>query len=171
MQCAACLLQGRGQRRSDCACGPGTPRSTMVDLVEVFDFVRLRANILPLLPAYQGSWPARFTKPTWGAPVQRVDQRVSKSTKILSFYLVLTPGRKFFSDELQQFHIVRKLPSGVNANDLRRRPILHNIGVVEAVGERKIFHTRSMVRNEANSEELVITTKAPMVETITGHGT
>ena len=79
--------------------------------------------------------------------------------------------RKFFSDELQQFHLVRKLPSGVNANDLRRRPILHNIRVVEAVGERETSHTRSMVRNEANSEELVITTKAPMVETITGHGT
>lgn len=95
----------------------------------------------------------------------------------LPLLLVLTSVRKFFSGALQQFRI-RKLPSGVNTNslgsstatkksvggdpfadllddswvakDLRRRPMLNNTRVVEAVGERKITHIEKCYKNKAN---------------------
>jgi len=64
---------------------------------------------------------------------------------------MLTPVRKFFSGDLQQFHLqtVRKLPSGIKANDSGRRPILNNPHIVEAIGEREASHPE-MVRNKAN---------------------
>ena len=54
---------------------------------------------------------------------------------------------------------------------MRRRPILNNKGVVEAVGERKTSHTDQEYETGSIKRDLVITTKAPMVETLAGHGT
>jgi len=63
--------------------------------------------------------------------------------------LTLTLIRKFFSGDLQQFQAVRKPPPGVKPYDWHRRPILKIASVVEAVGERKVFPCKLMVRGIA----------------------